>query len=365
MTGLIENSHFLNDLPDPEEAQCVLSFTLKTKEKNLNLKTLVDQGISAYLVEEVDKRQISDATHVVVGIVYGAEAYCVLAQDLDTTNGEDEEARNEAEENLSKIANKFEDALSKNLSVANFKETLDKKENHLFATSLKCRLYSDLLSQPILQCNLFDIYKYILVEFRGQMNEIPSNKMKSVPIAVQLCPLKYISGQSRTEIVLNKNFHDVDDSLISSCSKILASLKRVRGTLRNNRRRNRLLRVHPMHLSTQRSTPRSHEGFYREGAVISNSVRGRFGLGKNHQQSRESLALQVFSTRAMAGFERSRPGSDGHDGECSRKRNRLLERYNSTGKPEICSSPGHPANARKDRYDACRHDILYKKCGLI
>ena len=227
MTGLIENSHFLNDLPDPEEAQCVLSFTLKTKEKNLNLKTLVDQGISAYLVEEVDKRQISDATHVVVGIVYGAEAYCVLAQDLDTTNGEDEEARNEAEENLSKIANKFEDALSKNLSVANFKETLDKKENHLFATSLKCRLYSDLLSQPILQCNLFGIYKYILLEFRGQMNGIPSNKMKSVPIAVQLCPLKYLSGPSRTEIVLNKNFHDVDDSLISSCSKILASLKRV------------------------------------------------------------------------------------------------------------------------------------------
>ena len=51
--------------------------------------------------------------------------------------------------------------------------------------------------------------------------------MKSVPIAVQLCPLKYLSGPSRTEIVLNKNFHDVDDSLISSCSKILASLKRV------------------------------------------------------------------------------------------------------------------------------------------
>ena len=235
MTGLIETSHFFCDISDPEEeAGCVLSFTSQTKERNLNIHTLVDQGISAYLIEEVDERHMSNATHVVVGIVYGAEAYCVLKQDLDSNNEEDEEARKEAQENVSNIAKKFENALSKKLPLAKFKEILDEKENYLLETSIKCIFYSDRIKANVRECNLFDIYKHILLQIKLHVSATSpqnSRNIKSVPIAVKLFPLKCLSGP-RTEIVVNKTLSfgssfEVDESEITSCEKILAKYKRI------------------------------------------------------------------------------------------------------------------------------------------
>ena len=44
-----------------------------------------------------------------VGVTYGAEAYCVLTQDFNVI---DEAAQEEAEEKLTKIVGKMEDALN-------------------------------------------------------------------------------------------------------------------------------------------------------------------------------------------------------------------------------------------------------------
>ncbi len=47
-----------------------------------------------------------------VGVTYGAEAYCVLTQDFNVIDEADEDAREEAEEKLTKIVGKMEDALN-------------------------------------------------------------------------------------------------------------------------------------------------------------------------------------------------------------------------------------------------------------
>ena len=76
ISGLVDHnqgaSNILNDLPDPGETTVTLGWTLQSKQKLLDLKTLVDQGIPPLPTGVAAE---SNVTHVVVGILYGAEAF--------------------------------------------------------------------------------------------------------------------------------------------------------------------------------------------------------------------------------------------------------------------------------------------------
>ncbi len=121
-------------------------------------------------------------THVVVGICYGAEAYCILTQDLDSDV--DQDAREEAEDSISKLATKMENFLSDRQDVAGFMEQFDQKEKQLIIR-LKCQLYSDFQPQNVRECNYFEAYNNFikLIEI---MQKTDSGMDKAVPISAIL-----------------------------------------------------------------------------------------------------------------------------------------------------------------------------------
>ena len=200
-------SHYLTDRCNPS-TQVTRTFIVRavTKKERLDLPTLLNHNTPTVPVK------LPDATHVIVGIFYGAEAYCVLSRDIPF---EDEEAREEAEQLLSQITTKMENALEDNQQVAEFKEQFDKEEKKL-VLQLKCRLYADFQSQPVRECTVFDAYKYCL----KLMDQV---KSKSVPFSVVLCPLNVIFNSSKKMF----EYRDVDAELISRCCAIWTKLDQV------------------------------------------------------------------------------------------------------------------------------------------
>lgn len=107
MAGLFEkfngaSNYFINHRSDPDPSLQVsktLLCRMKSKEERLDLKALMAKQNVSPLSGEEGREQ---ATHVVVGVLYGAEAFCVLSNDIDCNK----ESRKDAEENLSLLANK-------------------------------------------------------------------------------------------------------------------------------------------------------------------------------------------------------------------------------------------------------------------
>nr|CAH0108576.1 unnamed protein product [Daphnia galeata] len=103
VTGLIENeyrgaSNYLNDRPDKQQITWTILFRAKTRKemfKRLPVEWLIDPSND----DNVNNKENSDATHIVAGIVYGAEAYCVLSWELNGEE-EDQDVREEARESL-------------------------------------------------------------------------------------------------------------------------------------------------------------------------------------------------------------------------------------------------------------------------
>ena len=129
----------------------------------------------------------AEATHVVVGIVYGAEAYCVLSKQVN--GNETEQTRLEAEEYLSQISIKMQNALEAKQNLAKFMESFDNEEKRELSR-LKCRLYADLQLHPVIDCGIFDAYKHCS-ELLNVTND------KAIPIEIELCPLKAIVGSTQ------------------------------------------------------------------------------------------------------------------------------------------------------------------------
>ena len=190
ISGLVDHnqgaSNVLNDLPDPGETTVTLGWTLQSKQKLLDLKTLVDQGIPPLPTGVAAE---SNVTHVVVGILYGAEAYCVLAQD---NNGRTDDAK-KIQQRMAEMAKKFGDGLSENKDLANFKEQFSKEEGQQLS-QLRCRLYSDFQTQPVRKCNFFDACNQMDKLFAHILRT--DNQSKAVPVAIQLCPLEVLFDPS-------------------------------------------------------------------------------------------------------------------------------------------------------------------------
>ncbi|KAK4015793.1 hypothetical protein OUZ56_030764 [Daphnia magna] len=218
MAGLIENhrgaAKYLNDRDGLSEASQVLICRVKSRKLKLDFKTLISQDVPQLQDLGQETQSEKNPTHVVVGVTYGVEAYCVLVMESD------ENARKDAEEFLSKIARKMEKALDNYLDLSNFKEQFD-KENRTQLTRVKCRMYADLHTWAFRECEIFEAYKqcYKLIQ---QVQDVGNNE--SIPIAILLCPLKAISGQVDDK---HLEYHDVDPELVARCGLIWNELDRI------------------------------------------------------------------------------------------------------------------------------------------
>ncbi len=224
VAGLINKlrgaSYYLKERANPTETNRILICCVKSRKDQLDLPTLLQQGARI--------PALPDATHVVVGITYGAEAYCVLSKQLDD-NYEDEDARKEAEELLSKVLNEMESALEDRQDVIQFKEQFDKEEKRLL-TGIKCRLYSDHQTQTVRECTVFDAYKGCL-KLIEEMRKKDAQIKKAIPIAVVLCPLKLLDtrpdGDVEDILVDFFKYRDVSTEIVGRCCRIMTDLEQM------------------------------------------------------------------------------------------------------------------------------------------
>jgi GTP-binding protein EngB required for normal cell division len=234
IAGLIEKYRgavgYLNHRQGLEQVSRTLICRISKWQENLdiglptlfNKKTPLNHGSG----EDISPKSEICPTHVVTGITYGVEAYCVLTQELND-NKKDEEAREAAEEYLSNIAAKMEEALKENFNLTDFKDQL-KKEEKKQMSRLKCHLYVDLQTKAIHECSVLEAYKYCLKLIQQVRKSDVRNTSKVVPIAVHLFPLKVIMEQAGG--VLGGapiQYQDVDAELIDRCYQVLDKLEQV------------------------------------------------------------------------------------------------------------------------------------------
>ncbi len=195
---------------------------VESKKVDLDLLELVNDHIPRLphdRVENIEKR-VLEATHIVISVTYGAEAYCVLTEKFDGDNQE------EVERKLSMMADKMEKALMCEKDVDEFKEEFDQVEKERLGRSLSCRLYTDFSdpqNHPVSDCNVFDAYNHChsLIE---EMQKADGDK--AVPISVTLCPLKVIMGTVGTFRKLFE-YRDVDSGLVTRSCHIMDKLNDV------------------------------------------------------------------------------------------------------------------------------------------
>jgi hypothetical protein len=155
-----------------------------------------------------------------VGVVYGAEAYCVLTQDLDVN---DENDREEAEEKLTKLSAKFQNALEDGQTSTDFADQFEKEEVKQL-NRMKCRFYADNQTQAVRECGYFDAYKNCLKLIEQvQKSDVETNK--AVPIAAVLCPLKVFTEPAGG--LPSFEYRDVDADLVARCCSIFDELDQV------------------------------------------------------------------------------------------------------------------------------------------
>ena len=201
LAGLIDNftgaSNFVCHKANPSCVTKTLVCRTKTQTHHLNLEALLEiQPLPDF----------GEATHVVVGVLYGMETYCVLT----------EERRENSEENLGQLIANWKNSLSNNQDVVQFMKKFDQEDKQCFNL---CRLYTDLQTAAVRDCCVFYAYQQCLDQIRNSI-EIPS---KSVPISVLLFPLKAITSPKKTI-----KFLDVDVHRVSRCCLVLDKLEKIR-----------------------------------------------------------------------------------------------------------------------------------------
>ncbi len=191
MSGIIDQFHgasnYVNERQDPELITQTFTLRAKSRDVLLDLPTLLRQKIPPLpeLVEENEQ-----ATHVVVGVFYGAEAYCVLTNDPD------------GDESIKRICpckftRKWENSLEEGRDLTEFKEQFDKEERQ-FLNRMNCRMYADFQTEAVRECSIFEAYKQCLILIDQVQNSNKENKSLTVPIAVLLCPIKVILNPKET-----------------------------------------------------------------------------------------------------------------------------------------------------------------------
>ena len=224
LCGLIDSSmfkgavHYLNDKANPSQVSRTLVCRVVSKKEEIDVRPHL-----TLLSDNTDEQEIKQkATHVITGIVYGAEAYLVLAQDFDEA---DPNSREDAEENLAKISSKIEIALKNCKDVTDFKEQLTREEK-LLANSLKCRLYADLQTQSVRECGVFDAFKYCLKLIDQMKNPDVEGSAPAVQLSFIISPLMFTSSTSSSE-KKSLQFRDVNAELVDRCCRIWTEFEQV------------------------------------------------------------------------------------------------------------------------------------------
>ena len=236
VAGLMENtenpiSYYLNDRPDPGQATCTIGCRATCREENLDLLSLVNQQVPHLLTAaENEEDRESSATHVVTSVLYGAEVYCILAQDIDA----DEDAQKEIENNLSLLAGKWSNALSELEDPVIFKKKFNSQEKHLI-TQLRCRLYAPLQTEPMTECSYLESYakSFQVMQTLFTFPEDVANS-KAVPVVIKLCPLNCILAASKQ--MAKFSYRDVGYSAVQRYSLLFAKLNRIVLSAENIRR---------------------------------------------------------------------------------------------------------------------------------
>lgn len=229
VSGLINEFHgassYINDRPDPGQATVSLAIRTQTREEHLDLEMLVSQQVPRLPVAMNENRDFHDpvATHIVTGVFYGTETYCVLAQDFDGSEA-DEETRKEVTQNLSNIAMKWISKLTDFGNLEQFQQTLNKTEKYQLAR-IKCRMYSDLRVDSLREYSVFDAYGRSLELLKTMCSKEIGNS-NAVPIAILLCPLKFLVDPAKRS-ALKFGYRDIDDSLASRFDLLFDDWKRI------------------------------------------------------------------------------------------------------------------------------------------
>ncbi|XP_017260699.1 stonustoxin subunit beta-like [Kryptolebias marmoratus] len=187
MSGLVEvggSGNYLNDKKKShKQSRVTLQYKATTVFKQLMMT--VDEMKKTLQLKEKDK---SLATHVVTGILYGANAFFVFdSEKLDTSNVQ------EIEGNMQAAINKIP-----GLSVEGSVDLKLSDEEKAFTNKFTCKFYGDLIpdSNPT-------TFKSAVQTCRNLPKLLGQNKENSVPLKVWMMPLKYLdefSAELKTDL---------------------------------------------------------------------------------------------------------------------------------------------------------------------
>ena len=220
VTGLIEDykgaSNFINYHSNPEDATLTFIWSaISWEESYKDLRAVVLQNVADFPAND----RVPDATHLVVGVFYGAQIYCAISFDEESKL-----TKGVANEHLTNLWRKLKEALDRNVDVDKFKKELEKTK---YFCRLTCRIYSDFQTEPLLKCSPVDLYQRCLdLQHQISNNGIKSGRCKGVPIAIQLCPLK-ILFQSTEMSKLFPAYRDVDVDFVNRSAHLLADLRQI------------------------------------------------------------------------------------------------------------------------------------------
>ncbi len=214
--GLIESysgaSCYLNDRLNPMQASKTVVLRVESRNERLDFQSLIKKDVP-FIPED----GTTEATHIVMGVTYGAEAYCVLTKDLDSTIDDDKTPREE-ETKLMILATKLTKALEDKEELTGFLKQFEDEEKETLAR-MNCRLYADFQTEQLLECNVLDVYERLFYMIQDTDND------KAVPINLQLYPLKDIIGYSVAGKGNVPDYRDIDSHLVPRCCRLFANLQ--------------------------------------------------------------------------------------------------------------------------------------------
>ena len=213
MAGLVDkyrgSSNYINDQLNPLLVNQILVYRIRDRKEHLDWKP---EFLPLY-----KESQLAQTTHIVCGVTYGAEAYCVLTRDLD---GSVSETRQEAEGKLSKAVTKMENALADKQETADFRNQFDEEERAQLMRLVKCRLYTDGQSQIVREGDIFDVYKHL--------HQFAINCHQMIPVKVLILPLNNILDSKNIAAIRLVGYRDVDADLVDGWRRLWTDLEGMR-----------------------------------------------------------------------------------------------------------------------------------------
>ena len=224
LAGLVDKfngaSNIFNDRAVDGQVTVTLCCTIRTKMEQLvsidDIRKLLPSARG-----RVRDQIPAGATHAVVGLVYGAHANCIFAQ--DNGDGSDYGSK-ETMQNLTTTASIMYQSLEKKKDKSSFKEQLAKEKRDKLVDRIRCRLYSDLDPNASPACDIFKAYKRLL-KIVSLVSDNSSGSHKAVTITALLTPLRAIVEPSERQYF---QYRDVDDTIVARCHFIWTELERIK-----------------------------------------------------------------------------------------------------------------------------------------